>query len=92
MFDTVDTLFTDGRALFICLFCQEFSKVKESTLCVIQNAQMHFYFHMCIHHSRFILMDFFLICCRLAFLNQHLELSGGTNKKYKDVSEWKVRG
>ncbi len=38
MFDIVGTLFSYGRGLIVCLSLQEFSKTKESTLCVIQNA------------------------------------------------------
>ena len=35
MFDIVDTSFSYGRGLIVCSSLQEFSKTKESTLCVI---------------------------------------------------------
>ncbi len=38
MVDKVDTAFSYGRALIFCLFLQEFSKVKESSLHEIWNA------------------------------------------------------
>ena len=38
MFDVLDTPFSYGRALILSQFLQEFSKAKESTLHVIQNA------------------------------------------------------
>ena len=43
MFDVVDTVYIYGRALIICSFLQqEFSKVKESSLCESWNADTVF--------------------------------------------------
>ncbi len=42
MVDMVDTAFSYGRTLIVCLFIQEFSKVKESSLHVIWNADTAF--------------------------------------------------
>ena len=42
MFNVVDTAFRYGRELIVCLFCQEFFKVKESSVHVILNADTAF--------------------------------------------------
>ena len=42
MFDIVDTPFRYGRGLIICSSLQKFSKIKESSLCVILNADAAF--------------------------------------------------
>ena len=42
MFGIVDTAFSNGRRLIVCSSCQEFSKTKESTLRVIENADTAF--------------------------------------------------
>ena len=42
IFDMVDTAFSYCRALIVCYFLQESSKVKESTLHVICNAHTAF--------------------------------------------------
>ncbi len=42
MFDMVDTVFSYGRALIVCLFLQESVKVKESSLYKIWNADTAF--------------------------------------------------
>ena len=45
MFDMVDTAFPYWRAFIICLFLQESSKVKESSLhCNLKCTILHFYF------------------------------------------------
>ncbi len=43
MFDMVDTAFRDWRVSIVCYFHQEFSKVKESSLHEIWNADTAFY-------------------------------------------------
>ncbi len=42
MFDMVDTAFSYGREMIVCLFLQESLKVKESSLYEIQNADTAF--------------------------------------------------
>ena len=42
MFDIVDTAFSYGREMIVCLFLQESSKVKESSLHEIWNADIAF--------------------------------------------------
>ena len=42
MFDMEDTAFSYGRALIVCKYLQESFKVKESSLCVIWNADTVF--------------------------------------------------
>ena len=42
MFDMIDTAFSYGRALIICIFLLESFKVKESSLPEIWNADKYF--------------------------------------------------